>query len=170
MARGSLVALALALVTLGCERAPTGPASPLGARSASDGAVAASAAGPSVTGAGTITFGSSQEHLSVSAFGTTGHAVFHDQAAGGDFHGQIDINCVRIVGNEATISGIVSHSNNPTLEGMEALFQIRDNGNGASTPDFMSPILFHAVGVGPDCLVPSEFDLVPVRGNFNVQP
>ena len=173
MLRRSLGSLALALVSvlaLACERAPTGPASSMTAKAAGGVAAGAAAAGPSVTGAGTITFGASQEHVSVSAFGTAGHAVFHDQAAGGDFHGQIDINCVRIVGNEATISGIVSHSNDPTLEGMEALFQIRDNGNGASTPDFMSPILFHAVGAGPDCLVPSEFDLVPVRGNFNVQP
>jgi hypothetical protein len=170
MLNRSLVTLGLALVALACERAPTSPTSSMTAGAAGGDAVAASAAGPSVTGAGTITFGASQEHLSVSAFGTTGHAVFHDQAAGGDFHGQIDINCVRILGNEATISGIVSHSNEPTLEGMEALFQIRDNGNGGSTPDFMSPILFHAVGVGPDCLVPSEFDVVPVKGNFNVQP
>jgi hypothetical protein len=170
MPRRSLGILSLALLALACERAPTGPSASTAARALEGGAVAASASGPSVTGAGTITFGSSKEHLSVSAFGTTGHAVFHDEAAGGNFHGQIDINCVRIVGNEATISGIVSHSNNPTLEGMEALFQIRDNGNGGSTPDLMSPILFHTVGVGPDCLIPSEFDVVPVRGNFNVRP
>jgi hypothetical protein len=84
-------------------------------------------------------------------------------------NGHIEINCVRIVGNEATLSGIVTHSNDPTIEGFEALFQIRDNGEGGSGPDFMSPVLLHEVGIGPDCLVPSEFDLVPVRGNFTIR-
>lgn len=57
------------------------------------------------------------------------------------------------------------------LEGFEALFQIRDNGEGGrgEGPDFMSPVLLHEVGVGPNCLVPSEFDLVPVKGNFRVE-
>jgi hypothetical protein len=33
-----------------------------------------------------------------------------------------------------------------------------------------SPILFHAVGTGSNCQVPGEFDLVPVKGDFTVQP
>jgi hypothetical protein len=169
MLRSSLGTLVVALVVVACDGTPTSPRPPLDAASRGDAPLAAAAGGPSVTGAGTITFGASVEHLSVNVSGTSGHAVFHDKAAGGNFNGQIDVNCVRIVGNEATLSGIVSHSNDPTLEGSEALFQIRDNGSGGSMPDFMSPILFHAVGTGPDCSVPSEFDLAPVKGDFKVQ-
>jgi hypothetical protein len=124
---------------------------------------------PSVTGGGSITFGASKEHVSVVVHGISGHAQFHDNTVSGNVNGHIEINCVRIVGNEATLSGIVTHSNDPTIEGFEALFQIRDNGEGGSGPDFMSPVLLHEVGIGPDCLVPSEFDLVPVRGNFTIR-
>jgi hypothetical protein len=66
----------------------------------------------------------------------------------------------------------VTQSNDPTIEGWEALFQIRDNGEGGrgDGPDLMSSVLLHEVGIGPDCLIPSEFDLVPVKGNFRITP
>ena len=171
MLRRSLLALPLVVVTLGCDGAPTDPGAPALDRSG-DPLRSAGRGGPSVVGGGTITFGASVEHVSVNVFGTSGRAVFHDKAAGGNFSGQIEINCVRIVGNEATLSGIVTHSNDPALEGLEALFQLRDNGQGGKGPgpDLMSPVLFHEVGIGPDCLIPGEFDLVPVDGNFTVSP
>jgi hypothetical protein len=169
MRRCSIVLLALTSVTLACDRTPTLPESAADSRSNSDPSFAAADAGPSVTGGGTITFGESVEHVSVNVRGFSGRATFHDKAAGGNFSGQIEIDCVRIVGNEATLSGIVTHSNEPSLEGLEALFQLRDNGEGASGPDFMSPVLFHEVGIGPNCLIPSEFDLVPVKGNFTIR-
>lgn len=171
MLRGSLMTLALASLTLACDDGATNPPSPTDARDGGDALAAAAAGGPSVTGGGTITFGASEEHVSVSAFGTSGRAQFHDKTVSGNVNGHVEINCVRIVGNEATLSGIVTHSNDPTIEGFEALFQIRDNDNGpaGSGPDFMSPVLLHEVGIGPNCLVPSEFDLVPVKGNFTVR-
>src|SRR5687767_11303480 len=170
MVRGSLVMLALAAVAVACDGTPTNPKTPGDALGAAGSTPAASSAGPSVTGGGTITFGASKEHVSVAVFGTSGTAQFHDNTVVGNVNGHIEINCVRIVGNEATLSGIITHSNDPTIEGWEALFQIRDNGQGGSGPDFMSPVLLHEVGIGPDCLVPSEFDLVPVKGNFRIVP
>ncbi len=172
MMRRSLAGLPLAFVALACDRAPTDPTASASAGGSAASALVRTAGEPSVTGGGTITFGTSVEHVSVNVVGDSGRAIFHDKAAGGNFTGQIDIDCVRIVGNEATLSGIVTHSNEPTLEGLEALFQIRDNGEGQSAtgPDFMSPVLLHEVGIGPDCSVPSEFDLVPVKGNFRVSP
>ena len=172
MVRGSLITLTLATVTLACDATPTNPVIAASARSGEDATLAAAATGPSVTGGGTITFGASKEHVSVAVHGTSGTAQFHDNTVVGNVNGHVEINCVRIVGNEATLSGIVTQSSDPTIEGFEALFQIRDNGEGGSGegPDFMSPVLLHEVGVGPDCLVPSEFDLVPVKGNFRVQP
>jgi hypothetical protein len=170
MLRRSLVTLAFAALTAACDGGAT-PTSPADARHGGDGLLASAAAGPSVTGGGTITFGTSKEHVSVTVFGTSGRAQFHDNAAGGNVSGHVEINCVRIFGNEATLSGIVTQSNDPTIEGFEALFQIRDNdGSIANERDFMSPVLLHEVGIGPDCSVPSEFDLVPVKGNFTVRP
>ena len=172
MLRRSLGTLALASLTLACDGGATSPPSATDARDAADALAAAAAGGPSVTGGGTITFGASKEHVSVTVFGTSGHAQFHDNTVSGNVNGHVEINCVRIVGNEATLSGIVTHSNDPTIEGFEALFQILDNDAGPTGGgrDFMSPVLLHEVGIGPDCLVPSEFDLVPVKGNFTIRP
>ena len=151
MSRTTLAALALVIVTAGCDRTPTAPAL-AGAQRAS-----ATSGGQSVTGSGTITFGTSVEHLSVNVSGGSGRATFEDKAAGGNVNGQIDINCVNIVGNTATLSGIVTHSNDKTLIGREAVFQIVDNGNG-TVPDFASLVNFHDVGTGSDCTIPGEFD------------
>jgi hypothetical protein len=137
--------------------------------------IAAAVAASSVKGSGTINFGASTEHYSVNTSGSSGRVTFNDRTVSGNVNGTINVNCVHIVGNEATISGIVTHSNRKSIEGFEGLLQIRDNGKGRGKgknggPDFGSPILFHAVGTGSDCSVPSEFDLVPVKGDFTVQP
>jgi hypothetical protein len=136
--------------------------------------IAAAVAASSVKGSGTINFGASTEHYSVNTSGSSGRVTFNDRTVSGNVNGTINVNCVRIVGNEATISGIVTHSNRKSIEGFEGLLQIRDNGKGrggkSGGPDFGSPILFHAVGTGSDCSVPGEFDLVPVKGDFTVTP
>jgi hypothetical protein len=162
MFRTSLVTLALVSFTVACERGPTSPA-----LTPSRSALAVASSGTSVTGSGTITFGASVEHISVSASGTSGRATFEDKAAGGNVNGQIDINCVNIVGNTATLSGLVTHSNDKSLVGSEAVFQIVDNGDG-TVPDFASLINFHQPGTGTGC-ASGEFDLSPVKGDFTVQ-
>lgn len=134
---------------------------------------AAAVAVSSVKGSGTINFGASTEHYTINTTGSSGRVTFNDRTVSGNVNGTIAVNCVRIAGNEATISGIVTHSNRKSLEGFEGLLQIRDNGKGRggdAGPDMGSPILFHAVGTGSDCSVPGEFDLVPVKGDFTVQP
>lgn len=137
--------------------------------------IAAAVAASSVKGSGTINFGASVEHYSINTSGSSGRVTFNDKTVSGNVNGTIAVNCVRVVGNEATISGIVTHSNRKSLEGFEGLLQIRDNGKGRGKaknggPDMGSPILFHAVGTGSDCSVPGEFDLVRVKGDFTVQP
>jgi hypothetical protein len=130
------------------------------------------AAASSVNGSGTVTFGSSVEHISVNATaGATptsgsGRATFQDKAAGGNVNGQINVNCVNVVGNTATVSGTVTHSNKKSLIGQEAVFRIVDNGNRT---DFASIINFHVVGTSTDCTA-GEFDVAPVKGDFTVQP
>ena len=160
----SLVLVGLSLVTLACDRAPTTPdAAPAQIETAL--AAADAATGPSVTGGGTITFGSSVEHISVNVVGVSGQAVFHDKAAGGNFSGLIEINCVNVSGKVATLSGEVTKSNGGFEEGTRVVFQIVDNGEGASGPDLMSSII---VDPGTACFTPVE-DLVPVKGNFKVE-
>ena len=136
---------------------------------------AAAVAVSSVKGSGTINFGASTEHYTINTTGSSGRVTFNDRTVSGNVNGTIRVNCVRIVGNEATISGIVTHTNRKAIQGFEGLLQIRDNGKGRGNaknggPDMGSPILFHAVGTGSDCQVPGEFDLVPVKGDFTVQP
>lgn len=150
MFRIPLITLALASISVG----------PLGPDAGSVGAVA------SVKGNGTVTFGSSVEHITVNATGNTGRATFQDRAAGGNFNGQIDVNCVNVVGKTATVSGIVTHANDKTLIGKEGVFQVVDN--GGRSQDFASIINFHDPGTSTDCRA-GEFDLAPVKGDFTVQ-
>jgi hypothetical protein len=126
-------------------------------------AVAPSAA--SVGGSGTVTFGSSVEHITVNVTGTSGRATFQDKAAGGNVNGQIAINCVSIVGNTATLSGLVTHSNRKSMIGNEGVFRIVDNGRRT---DFASLINFHQPGTSTDCNA-GEFDVAPVKGDFTVR-
>ena len=147
----------------------------LAAAVAAIGAGAATAAVlASASGSGHILFGSNNEFITFSAIrqsdGTvTGTATVHDVSAG--VTAKIDVNCLNVVGNTATISGIVTSSNEPTLVGFEGIFQVVDNGEGAnSPPDFMSLANFYAVGTGVDCSVPAEYDLVPLQsGNVQVR-
>jgi hypothetical protein len=138
-------------------------------------AVASAAVIASASGSGHITFGSSQEHNSFNATraddgSVTGHAQVIDRTASGLVRFQVDINCLNVTGNVATLSGIVTSSNEESLVGMEALWQVVDNGEGADPPDLMSLVNLHEPGIGPDCTVPSEFDLVPLEGgNIRVE-
>ena len=134
---------------------------------------ASAAAISSASGSGHIVFGATQEFITFSAkrdaSGTaSGTAVVHDVTAG--VTAKIDVNCLNVVGNTATISGIVTQSSDPTLEGFESVFQVVDNGEGNGVPDLMSLANFHEVGVGNDCSLPGEFDLVPLTsGNIQVR-
>ena len=127
--------------------------------------VALASIAASVNGSGTVTFGSSVEHISVSVSGSSGRATFQDRAAGGNVNGQIAINCVNIAGNTATLSGLVTHSNKKSMIGQEGVFRIVDNGRRA---DMASIINFHQPGTSTDCNA-GEFDVAPVKGDFTVR-
>ena len=127
--------------------------------------VALASIAASVNGSGTVTFGSSVEHISVSVSGSSGRATFQDRAAGGNVNGQIAINCVNIVGNTATLSGLVTHSNKKSMIGQEGVFRIVDNGRRT---DLASIINFHQPGTSTDCNA-GEFDVAPVKGDFTVR-
>ena len=135
--------------------------------------VALAATGHSARGSGHVTFGATHENVSFSAQQqsaddtATGNAEVNDASAGVRAH--IDVNCLNVIGNYAIVSGVVTSSNDPTLVGDEAAFAVQDNGEGAKAPpDLMSIVNFYNVGVGPDCRVLSEYDLVPLQGG-NIQ-
>jgi hypothetical protein len=127
----------------------------------------------SAQGSGHIQFGNNREFITFSAVqhsdGTvTGTATVHDVSAG--VKAQIDVDCLNVIGNTATISGIVTRSTEPTLQGFEGIFQVVDGGEGKESADFMSLANFFAVGTGNDCRAPGEFDLSPVeQGNIQVR-
>ena len=129
----------------------------------------------SAQGSGHITFGTNSEFITFravqeSGFVATGEATVHDVSAG--VTARIDVNCLNVVGNTATISGIVTRSSDPDRVpvGSEGIFQVIDGGEGRGSADFMSLANFFAVGTGTDCTVPGEFDLASVdQGNIQVQ-
>jgi hypothetical protein len=173
--RHAALALLSAALLASCDRQPTAPDGARGGVGAYDLAPAAApAAGPSASGSATILFGATVEKLVFHAEQrgdvTTGHAFFNDKTAG--VRGHVDINCLLVVGNVASLSGIITKSNDPTIVGFEALFQVQDNGEGHnSPPDLSSTVMLHEVGVGPNCLLPGEIDMVPItHGNIEVRP
>jgi hypothetical protein len=136
------------------------------------GAAAAVTVLHSAQGSGHVQFGTTQEFISFTAVqhadgSVTGSAEIHDITAGVKAH--VDVNCLNVVGNTATISGIVTSSSDPTIEGFQAIWQVVDNGQGGNAPpDLMSIANLYAVGTGVDCTVPAEYDLAPVTGG-NIQ-
>ena len=136
-------------------------------------AAPAAAAGASASGSGTVLFGNTIEHIAFTAqqlTGTaaTGEATIIDVSAG--VRVRVDVNCLNVIGNLAIVSGVVTESSDSTAVpvGSEAIFAVADSGPGGGR-DFASIANFYAVGTGVDCSVPSEFDLVPVNGNFRVE-
>jgi hypothetical protein len=129
----------------------------------------------SASGSGHIQFASNQEFITFNAVqssdGTaSGTATVHDISAGVTV--QIAVDCLNVVGNTATISGIVTRSSDPSRVpvGDEGIFQVVDGGEGNGSVDLMSLANFFAVGTGTDCNAPGEFDLVPVQqGNIQVR-
>jgi hypothetical protein len=179
MTRTTLLAVAIVAVATACDSRPTTPTLDRSALAARGGG--SESATPAARGSGTVFFGPNIEHISFNAEQTT-FTQAHPFAARGeaDFNavtahvrGHIEINCLNVVGNIATLSGIITESNDETIVGWEAVFQVVDNDvrgvPGKKPRDLASTIQLHEVGIGPDCAA-GEFDLVPFRGNVEVQP
>jgi hypothetical protein len=121
--------------------------------------VRAGGGAPLGAGSGHIHFGSNREFITFSAVqhsdGTvTGTATVHDVSAG--VTAQIGVNCLNVIANTATISGIVTRSTDPALQGFEGIFQVVDGGEGKGSADLMSLANFFAVETGADCKVPES--------------
>ena len=129
---------------------------------------------PSVTGHGNLTI---LGGLQTASF----HAVQHQNGAitgslvvksrGQAIRLFADINCLIIVGNKATLSGVVTQTNNPAvLVGDGVWFEVMDNGEGANNPpDSMTDVQVFPPFV--NCSFTNLSPLLPIEeGNIQVRP
>jgi len=127
--------------------------------------VGAQNSGPSANGHGNTTVNGELRTFSFNAIqkkdGTvTGNMTLHNR--GLDSFIKVDVNCLLVVGNIATMSGVVTHSDDPrgSFEGLNAIFRVVDNGEGENSP----PDLISGVVVLGD-----EDSLITCRDPFPLQ-
>lgn len=130
---------------------------------------------PSANGHGNLTVGGELRTFSFHAMtrkdGTvTGSATLHNRNSDVFIH--MDINCLRVVGNTAFMSGPITNSSNPAFEGRTGLFQARDNGEGSNAaPDQLSLLAVLVGNTTIDCNTNFAPLLNPIEGgNIQVKP
>jgi hypothetical protein len=83
----------------------------------------------------------------------------------------MEIDCLNIIGNQATLSGTVTKVTGDAppfiFEGQKAVFKVQDNGEGSDAPpDLISDVFLFA---GATCNVPFPLPYLPVDGNIQVR-
>lgn len=125
----------------------------------------------SATGGGSTTFFhfgfTAQSHRNGNVAGTvTGNAqIVFEPPFPGPLH--IDVNCLRIVGNDAVVSGTLARPAFGLSKGTEMLFVVRDDDSSAK-PDMISDIFFSP---GPTPFTCKTFHVTPqhaVQGNVEI--
>lgn len=145
---------------------------------------AGAASGPSASGHGslTVTDPDGNERLRQFSFsantkkdGTVnGSAVIQNPAFEPKYHVNIDIQCLRVDGNVASIGGIQRNSNDPDFERdfPFAFFTVVDNGESGDL-DTISVVFFDNAAPPSACLniVPTDFPQNLIEhGNVQVRP
>jgi hypothetical protein len=155
--RALLLLASLALpAALSCDGGPTSTA-----RTADGvGIVRTGTASSSATGVVRFTFGATTAHLSFivtnsSTSATTGKALYYSSAA--NVVAVINVTCLNVSGGTATFLGTVLESNDASIEGKDAYWQVQDG-----STDYASIVSLADAGFGPSCTTPGEFDLVAV--------
>jgi hypothetical protein len=117
----------------------------------------------------TFTFNANRD----SSGNTTGQTQGFNRNAGIKWHGTI--NCINVVGNVATMSGVITDVTpglgDPFLVGNFILFQVIDNGEGSNPPpDLISLTFFFPAGSpDPGCTGFGIFATIPIEhGNVQV--
>ena len=152
-----LVAAALVTTIASCDRAPTAAAR----RDADDVTILeAGTANASAVGVARYVFGATTAHLSFivtnsSTSVTTGKALYYSSAA--DIVMDINVTCLHKSGGTATFLGTINESNDTSIEGKDAYWQVVDG-----SPDKASIVSLADAGQGPSCTTPGEFDLVNI--------
>lgn len=149
---------------------------------AGNGLAGSAAAGPSATGSGhrttaqtepggidyrTFSF-AAQQHRDGSV---TGQAQVNNRAQ--DLKQHIEIDCLKVIGNRASIGGVITRSTQG-FEGMRANFFVEDNGEGSGgNPDKISNIFRNGEGLPNDNTDCRAVFVQPVRtvehGNVQVR-
>jgi hypothetical protein len=134
----------------------------------------ARAAGPTAaTGAGTLTILGELRNFSFSAIlanGTVqGQAQLNNRQQDAVDH--LDIDCLKVVGNTAVVSGVVTRSNSGQL-GNTGVFAVQDNGEGNNAaPDRLSLTFFYGpqyAGTLCTFFTFADFPTSPIQGG-NIQ-
>jgi hypothetical protein len=133
----------------------------------------------SATGSGTFTIvtdtGSGLRNFSFTAEKrddgtTTGQMELVNRFTGLVLHA--DINCLNVVGNKATMSGVVTHTNQDIFETFSAVvFSVVDNGEGANAPPDLISLAFFDLPA-PEFTCTTQFfpPSIPVeKGNVQVR-
>lgn len=151
-----LLTLAGAAVLVSCDGPPTASAR------APEGVTILEAGTPDAgaVGVARYTFGATTAHLSFivtnsSTSVTTGKALYYSSAA--DVVMEINVTCLHTSGGTATFLGTVGESNDASIEGKDAYWQVVDG-----SPDQASIVSLADPGQGPSCTTPAEFDLVNI--------
>jgi len=98
----------------------------------------------------------------------TGHLNYKFRQ--GDIDIQMDIDCMRINGNRATLSGVVTSVRGTgsapfIFVGQRASFSVQDNGQGRSTADMISDLVLYT---GASCA--DNFPTyLPISGNITIK-
>jgi hypothetical protein len=159
MNRAMLVVIAAlgSTVVASCDSAPTEART----RSADGVRIAGTGtANSSATGVVRYVFGATTAHLSfiVTNNGssvTTGKALYYSSNA--NVVAVINVTCLNVSGGTATFKGTILESNDTSIEGDDATWQVQDG-----VTDYASLVNLAESGNGPSCTTPGEFDLVAV--------
>jgi hypothetical protein len=160
MRRTSLVLAAALGIFAGtsCDKAPTAAPPPSGAEGVQ--ILAGSSANSSATGVVRYVFGATTAHLSFIATTNgsgvaTGKALYYSSNA--NVVAVINVTCLNVSSGTATFLGTVLESNDTSIEGDDAYWQVQDG-----STDYASLVNLAEAGLGPSCTTPGEFDLVAV--------
>jgi hypothetical protein len=85
-----------------------------------------------------------------------------DQFGHGDGGLHVAVDCLEVVGNQAWISGVITHSPDPGLVGVPAATRVVDNGTSANDPP--DEISFTRIGAPFDCHAQRQMLLFPLSG------
>src|ERR1044072_746734 len=145
----------------------------------------AAAAGPSVSGHGTILLQNTKgktvrRQFSFSARITSdgsvqGTAIIHNPSFDPKYNAQFDITCLQIVGNRASLGGSVRKTTDPVFndEFDAAFFTVFDNGEPGNGNDTISEIFFDNVVEPSTCqfIGADDFPQIPIEsGSVQVNP
>ena len=88
---------------------------------------------------------------------------------GGDLKITFDIDCLIVVGNTASMTGVVTrHDQTPALVGTRCRFKVQDNGEGSNATEDRITLLNVGLPAGFPCLNNVPLTLHPIEGG-NIQ-